>query len=138
MGLTAAKPFYAVGSGLSRWTMRNFKEYEVWKSAVGLSKDVYSLTTVFPEGEKYILVSQLRRAVNSISSNIADGCARSSEADFARMLEIALGSCFEVQSQLLLAVELGFLEPAQTQATNLKIEQEKRQLYTLIQRLRKK
>ncbi|WP_394342635.1 four helix bundle protein [Tenacibaculum lutimaris] len=67
------------------------------------------LTSKFPEDEKYGLVSQLRRASVSISSNIAEGCSRTSNKDFSRFLVIALGSCYEVETQLLLSYDLGFI-----------------------------
>ncbi|WP_420802994.1 four helix bundle protein [Tenacibaculum larymnensis] len=72
-------------------------------------KDIYLLTSKFPEDEKYGLVSQLRRASVSIPSNIAEGCSRTSNKDFARFLVIALGSCYEVETQLLLSYDLGFI-----------------------------
>lgn len=84
---------------------RNFKEYSVWQKARELNKDIYSLN--LPYSEKKGLVNQIQRASVSISSNIAESCGRSSNIEFARFLEIALGSAFEVESQLILCYDLG-------------------------------
>lgn len=89
---------------------RNFKDYPVWQKARALNKDIYSLN--LPYAEKKGLVDQIRRASVSISSNIAEGCGRSSNIEFARFLEIALGSAFEVESQLILCFDLGFITEA--------------------------
>ena len=67
------------------------------------------LTSKFPEEEKYGLVSQLRRASISVPSNIAEGCSRKSKKDFSRFLVIALGSCYEMETQLLLSYDVGFI-----------------------------
>ena len=90
--------------------MRNFREYDIWKSSIQISKDVYALTNNFPDSEKYGLSSQVRRAVISIPSNIAEGCGRKSAKEFSQFLHIAQGSSFEVETQLILAQELGFLK----------------------------
>lgn len=86
---------------------RNFKEYSVWQKARELNKDIYSQN--LPYSEKKGLVDQIQRASVSISSNIAEGCGRSSNIEFARFLEIALGSAFEVESQLILCYDLGYI-----------------------------
>lgn len=93
--------------------MRNFRNYEVWKLAISFCKDTYLLTDSFPDSEKYGIVSQIRRAAVSISSNIAEGCSRKSEKDFARFIEIALGSSFEVESLLILCEDLKFFKQEQ-------------------------
>ena len=79
---------------------RNFREYSVWKEAVDYATFVYKVTSKMPWFEKKGLCDQLQRAVVSISSNIAEGAARSSDADFAHFLDFALGSAFEVETQL--------------------------------------
>ena len=86
--------------------MRNFKELYVWEKAMDVGVKTYSLTRGFPAEEKFGLVSQLNRAVVSISSNIAEGASRSTNKDFRRFLEIAIGSAFEVESQIILASKL--------------------------------
>jgi four helix bundle protein len=118
--------------------MRNFKEYDIWKDAIGIGVIVYKITSDFPDHQKFALSSQLQRAALSISSNIAEGCGRSSPADFARMLDIALGSAYEVQSQLFLATELQYITKEQSLALEASIEKLQRQIHSLINKLRNK
>lgn len=89
--------------------MRNFKELDVWKESRVLTKDIYLLTDFLPKDEKFGLISQIRRGVISVSSNIAEGSAKDSQKDFLRYLQISLGSCFELESHLILCVDLGLL-----------------------------
>ena len=81
-----------------------------WQKARQLVKEVYQITSDFPTTEQYGLSSQLRRAAVSIPSNIAEGYGRASRAEYVRFLTIARGSCFEVETQLILALDLGFLK----------------------------
>jgi four helix bundle protein len=88
--------------------MRDFRKYDVWKISVGFAKNIYQFTSQLPNKEKYNLISQIERASVSISSNIAEGTSRNSEKDFARYIEIALGSAFECENLLILSVEFGY------------------------------
>jgi four helix bundle protein len=90
--------------------MRDFRRYEVWKRAIEFCKNIYMMTAELPGSEKYGIISQAQRASVSISSNIAEGCSRRSEKDFARFIEIAIGSAFETENLLLLCKELGYIE----------------------------
>ena len=92
--------------------MRDFRTLKVWKKSHELTLAVYSRSRGFPAEERYGLTSQLRRAASSIPTNIAEGCGRSSDADFARFLGIAAGSASEAEYLLLLAHDLTYL-PAQ-------------------------
>ena len=99
---------------------------------------IYRLTKCFPEDEKYGLTNQVRRAAVSIASNIAEGASRESEVDFARFLEISLGSAFEVETQILIANKLGYVtvenyEPLLNQLTILQ-----KQINSLISKIRQK
>ena len=89
---------------------RNFREYPVWKEAVDYATFEYKVTSKMPWFEKKGLCDQLQRAVVSISSNIAEGAARSSDADFAHFLDFALGSAFEVETQLTIAKKVGYFD----------------------------
>jgi four helix bundle protein len=89
--------------------MRSFKDLEVWKDSKVLVKDIYILTSTLPEAEKYGLISQIRRAAVSIPSNIAEGSGKDSKKDFARFLQISLGSSYELESHLLLCQDLNFI-----------------------------
>lgn len=88
---------------------RNFRQYPVWQDAVSYATDVYKATTEMPWFEKKGLCDQLQRAVVSISSNIAEGSAKPSDADFARFLDTSLGSAYEVETQLLIAKNVGYI-----------------------------
>jgi four helix bundle protein len=79
--------------------MFNFEKLDVWKKSIVLASTVYTLTKPFPNDERFGLTSQMRRAAVSLSSNVAEGCSRSSKADFRRFVEIATGSAFELISQ---------------------------------------
>lgn len=87
---------------------RNFREYTVWLEAVAFATYVYDVTGKMPWFEKKGLCDQLQRAAVSISSNIAEGSARSSDADFTHFLGFALGSAFEVETQLTIAKNVGY------------------------------
>ena len=95
------------GEGLSV-SNRKHHESHVWQESMTLVEMVYKLTEVFPEVERYGLISQLRRAAVSVPSNIAEGAARGSDAEFIRFLHIARGSLSEIETQLLIAQRLGY------------------------------
>lgn len=90
--------------------MRNFRDLEVWQSSVLFVKRIYTITSTFPNEEKFGLVSQINRCGVSIPSNIAEGCSRSSQKDFSRFLQISLGSSFELETQIEIAKEIGFID----------------------------
>ena len=86
--------------------MRNFRELEIWNLSRGLVKEVYVLMKDMPVEEKFGLTSQIKRSAVSIPSNIAEGCAKKSNKDFSRFLEISLGSCYELETQLILCLDI--------------------------------
>jgi len=89
--------------------MHRFKDLEVWRMSRQFCSEIYTVTASFPDGEKFGLTNQLRRAAVSIASNIAEGASRSSDKDFCRFLEIAIGSAYEIESQLLISSDLNFI-----------------------------
>ena len=91
---------------------RNFRNYKVWQDAVDYASKVYKITAEMPWFEKKGLCDQLQRAVVSISSNIAEGAAKPSDVEFARFLDTSLGSAFEVETQLLIAKNIGYIKNA--------------------------
>lgn len=93
--------------------MRDFKKLKVWSRSHDLTLRIYELTSQFPSREIYGLTSQIRRASASIPTNIAEGCRRDSSRDFARFLQIALGSASETEYLTLLAHDLKYLEDDQ-------------------------
>jgi four helix bundle protein len=96
--------------------MRNFRKLEVWQRSIRLSKSIYLLTGSFPAKERFGMSSQLQRAAVSVASNIAEGASRRSTLDFARFLRMSLGSAFEVETQLHIAKEVGYLTPEELEA----------------------
>lgn len=93
--------------------MFNFEKLDVWQKAIDFADLIYNKTRAFPSDERFGLTNQLRRAAVSISSNIAEGSSRSSKSDFARFVEIATGSVFEVVSQAFIAHRQSFLSQDQ-------------------------
>ena len=90
--------------------MFNFEKLETWHEAIAFADLVYHLTRAFPAEERFGLTNQMRRAAVSISSNLAEGCSRSSKSDYARFVEIATGSVFEVVSQATIGRNQGLLD----------------------------
>jgi len=87
---------------------QNFKDLVVWQKGIALAKAIYQLTSKFPAEEKFGLVSQMRRAAVSIPSNIAEGQARHTTGEFIQFISHSEGSVAELETQLILSVELGF------------------------------
>lgn len=90
--------------------MHKFKDLEIWKLSRSFCSEIYGLTSRFPDSEKFGLTNQLRRAAVSVPSNIAVGTSRKSNKDFCRFLEIATGSMYELETQLLLGYDLGYIQ----------------------------
>ena len=86
--------------------MKNYRKLKIWQQGIQIVKYTYELTKKLPESEKYNLVSQMNRSAVSIPSNIAEGCSRNSDKDFSRFLQIAMGSCFELDTQCVVVNEL--------------------------------
>lgn len=118
--------------------MRNFREYPIWLQGRELVKEVYLLTKQFPASEVYALSNQLQRAVVSIPSNIAEGAGRASNADFAHFLEIALGSTYEVETQICVAMDLGYCSTEQQSALIVKIQRLEKEMLNFIRTLKEK
>ena len=89
---------------------RNFRNYKVWQDAVDYATKVYKVTAEMPWFEKKGLCDQLQRAVVSIGSNIAEGAAKPSDIEFAHFLDTSLGSAFEVETQLLISKNVGYID----------------------------
>jgi four helix bundle protein len=95
--------------------VQSYRDLVVWKKSMTLVLDVYRSTQAFPKPETYGLVAQLRRAAVSVPSNIAEGQARLSTAEFKQSLGHARGSLMEVETQILISQELGYLERDQSE-----------------------
>ena len=116
--------------------MKDYRDLQVWRKAHDLTLAVYRSMQDFPANEKYGLTSQLRRAAASIPSNVAEGCGRGSDPDFARCCRIAMGSACEVNSQLLIANDLGYLNPTAYEDLDRSVTEVQRKLVALLGRLR--
>ena len=114
--------------------MQDFKNLEVWKKAHRLTLCVYQTTENFPRTEMFGLCSQMRRAASSIPTNLAEGCGRT-QAEFARFVQIALGSACELEYQFLLAKDLRFVSLEVYDKTNAEMTEVKRMLQALLRRV---
>jgi len=117
---------------------RNFRNYKVWQEAIEYSSRIYLLTAEMPWFEKKGLCDQLQRAVVSISSNIAEGAAKPSDIDFAHYLDTALGSAFEVETQLLISKKIGYVDNETYDTLHAGIIEIECQLSGLIRTIRNK
>ena len=99
---------------------RDFRKITAWQRAHALTLRIYRATSAFPRDERFGMVAQIRRACTSIPTNVAEGCGRSTNNELARFIDIATGSASEVEYQLLLAKDLGYLP--EDQYTNLSTE----------------
>lgn len=103
--------------------LNSYKDLIVWQKAMDLAEEVYLLSKRFPKEEQFAFTYQIRRAVVSVPSNIAEGKGRTSKAEYLHFLSVANGSLSEVDTQLLLAVRIGYLDQHQvTEALNLREE----------------
>lgn len=89
--------------------MHNYKELKIWKEAMKLAKMIYIISAGFPQDEKFGLTSQLRRCAVSVPSNIAEGAGRKSDKEFLYFLSVSAGSIYELETQFLLAPDLGYV-----------------------------
>jgi four helix bundle protein len=112
--------------------MHNFRRLSVWKKSMDVAKDSYALTRGLPRAEMYGLASQIQRAAVSIASNIAEGSSRSSDREFRRFLQFALGSAYELEVQLDLARMAGYISESDTDQLRSSVVEVQRMLYSLI------
>lgn len=115
--------------------MRDYKKFLVWEKSHQLTLDVYKNTFSFPKDEMFGLISQMKRSSSSIPTNIAEGCGRNSDKDFCRFLYIAFGSANELEYQILLSIDLKFIENENGQKLLFQVEEIKKMLNGLITKL---
>lgn len=116
--------------------MKDFRKLKVWEKSHSLTLAVYKATALFPKDELYGLTSQIRRSSVSITANIAEGCGRAGDTEFARFLQIAMGSASELEYHLLLAHDLGFLNDSDYHQLNSETTEVKKVLTSLIRKLK--
>jgi four helix bundle protein len=116
--------------------MRNFRNWDVWKEGILLVKDIYELTKRFPEKEKFGIISQLQKAAVSIPANIAEGAGRHSEKELNQFLYISLGSSFELETLIIIAHELAFINDENKNTVLDKLTIIQKRLNTFISKLK--
>lgn len=116
--------------------MKDYKNFKVWQKSHQLTLDVYDTLQSFPKDEMFGLVSQMKRSSSSIPTNIAEGCGRNSDKDFARFLIIAFGSANELEYQFILSRDLNFLNSETSEKLLFQIEEIKKMLNSLILKLK--
>jgi len=116
--------------------MRPHKKLEVWKKAIEFVTKIYKITESFPDHEKFGLISQIRRSAVSIASNISEGAVRSSKKEFIQFLSIAQGSSSELETQLIISNNLGFLKEEDMHLLD-ELDQISRMIIGLIRTLKK-
>lgn len=109
----------------------SFEKLNVWQQSMDFVEKIYKITNCFPKSELYCLTSQIKRAVISIPSNIAEGCTRKSFKDQARFSEIAFGSLLEILNQVIIANRLNYIKDDELEIIRLEIESIARQLNSL-------
>lgn len=116
--------------------MQNYKDLLVWRKAHEFTLIIYAVVATFPKEETYNLTSQINRSFSSIPTNIAEGCGRFTQNDFANFLQIALGSSHELENQLLMAKDLEFIQNEKYLELEKLVWEIKAMLISLIKRVR--
>lgn len=115
--------------------IKSFKDLRVWRLGVEIVKEVYRLAVAFPKEELFGLTSQIKRAAVSIPSNIAEGTSRQHKTENRQFLYVAIGSAAELESHLVLAVEVGLISAIECQDLNRKLEMLKAMLLALARKM---
>ena len=118
--------------------VRSYRDLEVWRYAVDWTVCIYRATTTWPSDERFGLIAQVRRAAVSVASNIAEGAARRSTGEFLQFLGMAQGSLAEAETQLIIAVRLGYLQKADHLALTTSADQISRMLASLVAALKRR
>jgi four helix bundle protein len=116
--------------------MRDFRQLRVWKLAHNLTLKIYEVTATFPKEEQFSLTSQIRRSVSSIPTNIAEGCGRGGNKEYGYFLQIAVGSTYELDYQILLAKELHYIEDKVYKELQSELDGIQRQLVALMKKVK--
>jgi four helix bundle protein len=116
--------------------MKDFRQLKIWKKAHLLVLSLYEATGSYPDSERYSSTSQIRRSAASIPANIAEGCEKEGDADFARYVQITAGSASELEYHLLLSHDLGLMQKTVYDQLNNKVTEIKRMISSLLKKLR--
>ncbi|MDZ7807728.1 MAG: four helix bundle protein [Gracilimonas sp.] len=115
--------------------MRDFRKLKVWQKSHEITLAVYKSTVLYPKEEMYGLISQMRRSASSIPANIAEGCGRNSQSQLAHFLNIGMGSASELEYQLILSKDLGFINDQIFKEQTNQVTEVKRMLTSLHQKV---
>jgi four helix bundle protein len=107
----------------------NFKELKIWQKSRILAKNVFILTKKFPKDERFEMVSQIRKSVISIVSNIAEGSGRNSDKEFRRFLDIALSSAYELETQIIISFDLEYINKGEFSTLSADIQEVQKMIY---------
>lgn len=117
--------------------MKNYKKLRIWKNGIKVVKKTYEISRKLPVSERYGMISQMTRAAVSIPANIAEGSSRRSDKDYARFLEMALGSAFELETYFEITKEMNWITEESLQETEIVLEEEIKMIQAFIKLLRK-
>jgi four helix bundle protein len=115
--------------------MHNYKNLKIWQNSRALVKLVYKLSEELPQTERFGLVSQIQRAAISIPANIAEGSGRGSDKDFARFLDMAVASSFELETEILLILDLGYIKDTQIDDVLIQIQEIQKMIFGFKEKL---
>ena len=115
--------------------IKSYKDLNIWKRSIGLVEDIYKITQNFPKEEIYGLTSQLRRAAVSIPSNIAEGFTRLHNKEYRQFLYISLGSCAELNTQIIISSRLSYISSEKANGTLNEIEEISKMIVGLIKKI---
>ena len=108
----------------------NFRELRIWKASIRLTKEIYKLTNQFPKEEMFGLTNQLRRWAVSVASNIAEGCGRDSDKQLVNYLNFSMGSICEMETQIILARELNYINKEISDQMLVKIDDLEKMIFS--------
>ena len=115
--------------------VKTFEDLIIWQKSIVLTKQIYTITRKFPKEEIYGLSNQLRRASVSVSSNIAEGYGRITRNDYKRFLSFSFGSTFEIQTQLIICIEIGIINNEDFNESMMLSKEISAMLYAIIKKL---
>jgi len=120
---------------MSAQKIKSYKDLLIWQKGIDLVKEVYKITKKFPDSERYVLIDQIHRSAISIPSNIAEGQARQHTKEFRQFLYISLGSLAEVDTQLIISKELGYIDRRDLHTLNNKIAELRKMIHSILKNL---
>jgi four helix bundle protein len=115
--------------------IKSFRDLNIWKKGIEIVEDIYKIMKFFPKDESYGIISQMKRCAVSIPSNIAEGFARRHNKEYRQFLHIALGSCAELETQLVIALRLKYISESDAEKLSEHLDHISRMMMNLIKKL---